>query len=123
MSLGGEREREGVSFTLKSSQLKKQQYSIVEHVQLTRTKKYPTFLSFFLMSLCILYMFWILKIDLWYLHHIHMSSNLDSKMLTFFCLFLYLVFSMKNRHVSIYCSGHPCVFSSAGNNLGLFQTY
>ncbi len=38
MSLGGERERQGVSSTLKSSELKKQQYGIVEHVQLTRTK-------------------------------------------------------------------------------------
>jgi hypothetical protein len=44
----GEGEKECVSFTLKSSQLKKQQYGIVEHVQLTRTK---STLHFFLMSL------------------------------------------------------------------------
>jgi hypothetical protein len=42
--LGKEREREGVSFTLKSSQLKKQQNMVLLNMsKLTRTKKYPTF--------------------------------------------------------------------------------
>jgi hypothetical protein len=70
------------------------------------------------MSLCILYMFWILKINLWYPPYPWVP--ILTVKCSHLCLFVYLVFPIKIRHVSIYCSGHPCAFSSAGN-LGLFK--